>query len=64
MHEQLKIKGEVLITGAVLERDLGISAVTRQCWVKANRLPQPLRIGNRAFFRKEEVEDYLLNQHK
>jgi predicted DNA-binding transcriptional regulator AlpA len=62
MHETLKIRGQIFLSGATLEEVLGISTITRYRWVKANRLPHPLRIGNRLFFSKREVEDHLLNK--
>jgi predicted site-specific integrase-resolvase len=61
MKDTLIIKDTIYDDSEIVRTDLGITKVTLARWVKAGRLPRPLRLGNKNFFPRKEVEDYLLN---
>jgi predicted site-specific integrase-resolvase len=61
MKNTLILASEVYDDSELVRDTLGISKITQSRWVKAGRLPRPLKLGNKLYFNRREVEDYLLN---
>jgi predicted DNA-binding transcriptional regulator AlpA len=61
MKDTLILSNEVYDDSGVVLNTLGITKITLSRWVKAQRLPKPLKLGNKLYFNRKEVESYLLS---
>jgi len=61
MKHTLILSNEIFDDSEIVRDTLGITKITQSRWVKAGRLPKPLKLGNKLYFNRKEVENYLLN---
>jgi predicted DNA-binding transcriptional regulator AlpA len=61
MKDTLILSNEIYDDSGVVLNTLGITKITLSRWVKAQRLPKPLKLGNKLYFNRKEVESYLLS---
>ena len=61
MKDTLILANEIYDDSELVRDTLGITKITQSRWVKAGRLPRPLKLGNKLYFSRKEVEHYLLN---
>jgi predicted DNA-binding transcriptional regulator AlpA len=50
---------DAYLTGERVRQLFGISEETLRNWLKAKKLPTPVRIGNRCYFDPREFHDFL-----
>jgi predicted site-specific integrase-resolvase len=50
---------DAYLTGERVRQLFGISEETMRNWLKAGKLPTPVRIGNRVYFDPREFQDFL-----
>jgi predicted DNA-binding transcriptional regulator AlpA len=51
-----------LVTGDELAADIGVNPKTLQRWAREGRGPRRVRLGNRAYYFRPEVEAWLKDQ--
>jgi predicted site-specific integrase-resolvase len=61
MKDTLILANEVYDDSQIVRDALDITKITMSRWIKAGRLPKPLRLGNKNYFNRKEVEQFLLN---
>lgn len=62
MKETLELNGKIFdCTGSISAR-LGVGKTALWNWKKAGLLPQPVRIGIRDYYRRDQVEDLMASR--
>jgi len=61
MKNTIIICGQAYDNAATLTEQIGVTPLTLSRWSKSGKLPQPIKIGNKLYFNRQLVEEYLLN---
>jgi predicted DNA-binding transcriptional regulator AlpA len=62
MKREMQIKGRLYLSSGRMAEHLGVAPVSLWRWVKQGKVPEPLRIGNHAYYDVQLMEDALLQQ--
>jgi hypothetical protein len=62
MKETITLQGRTFDGAELIAERYDVTRATVLAWLRRGRLPEPVRIGNRAFYDREVVESHLLGQ--